>query len=175
MSTTPDFALVYECEGLLGYRFQDPLILWKALQTVTPPTTNNECPPIDNGNQRLAALGIRVLNLMIAAQWYSQDMPMCKLKTASIYTTSDTDRDMPTAELIELEKDMIHDLATQIEEIGEGLLLPIPETVLHSCTSPAARNGVLHAICGAVYLDGGMDAFERIRKKTCNTGSRAGA
>ncbi|KAL8765599.1 MAG: hypothetical protein Q9209_007381 [Squamulea sp. 1 TL-2023] len=48
-------------------------------------------------------------------------------------------------------------------ENGEGLL-PVPETVLHSCASLAARSGILQAICGAVNVDSGMNAVERTRK-----------
>ena len=63
----PDILKAQACERAIGYQFHEPLLLWEALQTEGPYT---QLPRYLEGNKRLAILGDKILDLLLALKWY---------------------------------------------------------------------------------------------------------
>lgn len=76
----PDLTLPHACERLIGYTFQDSMYLWEALQALgsTYCLTGTQ-PRLESGNERLAVIGYRVLELLLALNWYPTWQDKCRL------------------------------------------------------------------------------------------------
>lgn len=60
----------HACEDMLGYTFKDILLLWEALQADGALISRGSMPRYRAGNKRLAIVGDRVLELLLALRWY---------------------------------------------------------------------------------------------------------
>lgn len=66
----PELIKTHACERLIGYQFKEPLLLWEALQVMGTAYDMPQMPRYDDGNMRLAIVGDRVLDLLLALKWY---------------------------------------------------------------------------------------------------------
>ncbi len=66
----PVLTELFACEAIIGYGFQDQLLLWEALQADGSPICSTDAPRYQEGNKRLAVLGEAALNLLLASKWY---------------------------------------------------------------------------------------------------------
>lgn len=66
----PSLNKTHACEQLLGYQFREPLLLWEALQVGYATESLPQMPRYVEGNKRLAIVGDRVLELLVAIKWY---------------------------------------------------------------------------------------------------------
>ncbi len=66
----PELIKTHACERLIGYQFKEPLLLWEALQAMGTAYDMPQMPRYDDGNMRLAIVGDRVLDLLLALKWY---------------------------------------------------------------------------------------------------------
>lgn len=57
-------------EAIIGYVFNDPFILWEALQAAGSPIRSAGLRVFPDGNKRLAVLGDTVLELVLIGNWY---------------------------------------------------------------------------------------------------------
>lgn len=89
---TPDLTKTHACEETINYTFNDPLLLWEALQAdgairsavllgelgATPRYSHS-------GNKRLAIVGDGVLDLLLALKWYPTWTPLreCTHRTST--------------------------------------------------------------------------------------------
>ena len=62
------------CEAIIGYVFQDKKKLWEALQL-----TDAGQQPKTDGHKRIAVIGDRVLDLILAEEWYARGEPRGKI------------------------------------------------------------------------------------------------
>lgn len=71
----PELIKTHACELLIGYQFKEPLLLWEALQALGTAYDMPQMPRYDDGNTRLAIVGDRVLDLLLALKWYPTWQP----------------------------------------------------------------------------------------------------
>ena len=57
-------------ENIIGYNFNDPLILWEALQPAGSGVISAGSRLFLDGNKRLAMLGDAVLHVALVDDWY---------------------------------------------------------------------------------------------------------
>ena len=83
MNLKADLTRVHACEDLLGYQYREPMLLLEALQ----PKGSETCAMVVNeerssrfksGNMRLALLGDKILDAVLAEKWYRSGMARCK-------------------------------------------------------------------------------------------------
>lgn len=60
----------HACQQTIGYTFQDPTLLWEALQADGSIACLGATGRFESGNKRLAIVGDRVLDLMLSLKWY---------------------------------------------------------------------------------------------------------
>lgn len=60
----------HACEDAIGYKFHNPWLLWEALQAAGSPVCQLNIPRYEEGNMRLAIVGDRILDLLLALSWY---------------------------------------------------------------------------------------------------------
>lgn len=70
MATTAMTDMIAGAQVVINYNFNDPLILWEALQAAGSPVHSISGRRLLDGNKRLAILGDRVLELALAESWY---------------------------------------------------------------------------------------------------------
>ncbi|KAL8665999.1 MAG: hypothetical protein Q9202_001736 [Teloschistes flavicans] len=70
--TLAELSEVHECEAVIGYKFKDPSLLFRALQPdhalcdIRPKT----CRYHGESKKNLALLGMKVVDLLLADRWY---------------------------------------------------------------------------------------------------------
>ena len=75
MATTQILNVTHDVERVIGHAFNDPLILWEALQAAGSSVRSAGPRRFPDGNKRLAILGDAVLKLVLVTRWYdSGDM-----------------------------------------------------------------------------------------------------
>ena len=123
----------------LGYVFLQPELLARALTHRSYSQANNE---------RLEFLGDSVLNCVVAAHLY------------------DAYPDLPEGQLSRLRSNLVNqqtlaDLALRLE-LGECLLLGEGERKSAGARRPSILADAMEALLGAIYLDGGFAAAQRV-------------
>lgn len=73
----------HACEAAIGYKFQDPWLLWEALQADGSPVAHLGIPRYEAGNMRLAIVGDRILDLLLALHWYPTGQKRGMLSSSS--------------------------------------------------------------------------------------------
>jgi ribonuclease-3 len=125
------------CEELLGYRFEDPELLVRAL------THSSSRTAFSGSNERLEFLGDAILGAVVSLYLYAhhpdfQEGRMTKVKSQIVSRRS---------------------LALKARDIGlapylvVGRMFPTPKAITNSILSNA-----LEAVIAAVFIDGGLDA-----------------
>ena len=61
---------VHGVEHIIGYQFNDPSMIWEALQAAGSPVLRIGNRRLVEGNKRLAVLGDKVLDLALAEAWH---------------------------------------------------------------------------------------------------------
>jgi hypothetical protein len=61
---------VKKCEDIIGYEFNDPHVLWEALQLAGSGVSITGMRIVQNGNKRLAVLGDLALDIVLCKKWY---------------------------------------------------------------------------------------------------------
>jgi ribonuclease-3 len=121
----------------IGYAFQDPSLLERAL--THPSSTVEE----DSDNERLEFLGDAVLNLCIARTLYERNPKWSEGRLTQVKSVVVSTQTLArVAEGLCLRK---------LGRLGKGL--PADEPL-----PPSVNANLFEAVCGAVYLDGGIDA-----------------
>ncbi len=123
----------------LGYEFSQPQLLQRALTHRSYSQAHNE---------RLEFLGDSVLNCVIAGHLY------------------DTHPDMPEGALSRLRSNLVNQQTlfklAQDLELGEHLWLGGGERKSAGARRPSTLADALEAVFGAIYLDGGFEAAQRV-------------
>lgn len=70
MATTTMTTHVKKCENIIGYTFNDPHVLWEALQLAGSGVSSTGTRIVQDGNKRLAVLGDLVLEIVLCKKWY---------------------------------------------------------------------------------------------------------
>lgn len=65
-----DLGHTFECEKTIGYTFQQPMLLWQALQAAGSYNIEATKANYGGGDKRLAIVGDRILDLLLALEWY---------------------------------------------------------------------------------------------------------
>ncbi|KAL8921519.1 MAG: hypothetical protein Q9208_005673 [Pyrenodesmia sp. 3 TL-2023] len=148
----PDLTKTYRCEETINYTFNDPLLLWEALQAdgaisaalllgglgATPRYSQS-------GNRRLAIIGDSVLDLLLELKWYPTWTSLRAYNTIRISTLSNA----------------------ALQAVGNRNRL---ERYIGRPAGPDGLGRVdqktmsttVEAIVGAAYLEGGMDAAKTV-------------
>ncbi|KAL8933081.1 MAG: hypothetical protein Q9211_005974 [Gyalolechia sp. 1 TL-2023] len=127
------------CEQVIGYQFHQPLLLWEALHVHnSSPST----PRYVEGNKRLAIVGDKILDLLLALKWYPTWTDRRAFSTLRYDVTSNKS----------LEN------AGNINQLDRYLIFATETTSL----PPKMLSAAVEAIVGASYLDGGMKAAETV-------------
>ena len=66
---------IHGAEAVIDYNFNDPNLLWEALQEAGSTVLSIAGRRIQNGNKRLAVVGDIVLDLVLANDWYQGTEP----------------------------------------------------------------------------------------------------
>ena len=61
---------VQSVENIIGYRFNDPLVLWEALHAADSGADSAGMRRFADGNKRLPMLGDAVLHVALLQDWY---------------------------------------------------------------------------------------------------------
>ncbi|KAL8691765.1 MAG: hypothetical protein Q9218_003092 [Villophora microphyllina] len=137
--TLTDLRKVKECETVIGYTFQNPKLLWKALQ---PDESLCVVRPKDCHcrEKHLAVLGAKVVDFLLAEKWFRGGGS--------------------THAALTLMKENIERAMWAIAGGGEDrwqlwrFLTKQPE---EGYLPAEMEEGVCYAITGAIFLDGGME------------------
>ncbi|HHS96748.1 MAG TPA: ribonuclease III [Chloroflexi bacterium] len=135
-------------QNRVGYRFRDEGLLLRAL---THPSFVNEHPEEGPDNQRLEFLGDAVLNFIVAA-WVYRNYPdfhegkMTRLRAALV------------------REETLADFAAQLG-LGEVLRLGHGEEAGGGRERVANLGDGFEALVGALYLDGGIEAVQRLLER----------
>ena len=70
MATTHILNVTHDVEMTIGHTFNDPLILWEALQAAGSIVRSAGPRRFPDGNKRLAMIGDTVLKLVLVTKWY---------------------------------------------------------------------------------------------------------
>ena len=70
MATTQILNVTRGVERVIGHSFNDPLILWEALQAAGSSVRSAGSRRFPDGNKRLAILGDTILKLVLVSRWY---------------------------------------------------------------------------------------------------------
>ena len=135
------FALQQQLEERLGFRFKDKSLLMRAL---THRSYLNEAPPIHLDNERLEFLGDAVIDLIVAEVLY-QRFP--EQREGALTTMR--------ANLVR--RETLATFARQID-LGTYLLLGRGEAENGGRERDALLCAAFEALCGAIYLDQGLEA-----------------
>lgn len=134
----PDWPLAW-VRAELGYEPRDPVLFQAALTHRSAPGPNNE---------RLEFLGDAVLNLVVAHQLY-------------VAFPQATEGDLSRLRARLVSGDPLAEVAASLR-LGEALLLGSGELKTGGFRRQSILADALEAVCGAVYLDGGLAAAEEL-------------
>lgn len=70
MATNQMSSMTRGVETIIGYNFNDTMILWEALQAAGSTVRFVGTRRFDDGNKRLAVLGDTILKLVLVTKWY---------------------------------------------------------------------------------------------------------
>ncbi|KAL9066375.1 MAG: hypothetical protein Q9161_007594 [Pseudevernia consocians] len=153
---------VHGVEGILGYHFTDPWILWEALQAAGSSVWPTDYLAPVHANGRLAILGGRVLELALAETWYEGN-------------NAPGNRNTTRSDLLGLHADVdpvVHDQIQQqvgstanLDKIGRGAGLVAfvgqdPSTL--GVVSAVTMSVTVKAILGAIYLDSDLNKAKNV-------------
>lgn len=145
--TAPD-DMLSGLQGSLDYSFADSILLEQAL---THPSCAGDCPGPLPDNQRLEFLGDAVLQLVVSLDLFQANP------------------DMPEGELTRARAAMVNarHLARVADRVnlGDVVRLGRSEEVSGGRRRQSTRADALEAVLGAVYLDGGFDAAQRVIRR----------
>jgi ribonuclease-3 len=135
-------------EDRLGYRFQDPEVL---LRAVTHSSFANEAGPGAPDNEGLEFLGDSVLSFLVAEMLFREEpeAPEGAMSRAKAWLVADANLARVALEL----------------GVGEHLRLGVGERRSHGRDKPSVLADALEAILAAVFLDGGIGAARRMVRR----------
>lgn len=142
------FRVPLEIEKRIGYRFRDRGLLSLALMH---PSYRSEHPGEDKDNQRLEFLGDAVLGMLTAVYLY-REYP--QLKEGGL-----------TALRTQLASGKALSEIGAMLQLGEHLQVGRGEEITGGRGRPRMLADTLEALLGAVYLDGGLKAAEKLFEK----------
>ncbi len=140
----------------IGYHFQDEDLLLRAL---THPSYVNEHPEEGPDNQRLEFLGDAVLNFAVAA-WIFRNY------------ASFNEGEMTRLRAALVREETLADFARRLG-LGHALRLGHGEEVGGGRTRKANLGDAFEALIGAVFLDGGVEAVDRLLDPLVGPAARA--
>lgn len=70
MATIQILNITGAVENIIGYNFNDPLVLWEALQAAGSTSRSAGTRRFPDGNKRMAVLGDTLLKLVLVHEWY---------------------------------------------------------------------------------------------------------
>ncbi|KAI4237827.1 MAG: hypothetical protein L6R40_005852 [Gallowayella cf. fulva] len=131
----PNLVKTHACEEVLGYRFRNPWLLWETLQANGSLVCFMSLPRYEEGNMRLAILGDKILDFLLAMKWYPTFEKRAAFDRLRTQVTSNA----------------------SFIEVGNcyGLSQYIDRARCASDVSPVTMSATVEAIVGAAYLDGG--------------------
>ncbi|KAL2040771.1 hypothetical protein N7G274_006229 [Stereocaulon virgatum] len=129
-------------ENIIGYKFNDPLILWEALQPAGSGVTFAGSRRFLEGNKRLAMLGDAVLNVALLDDWYG-GAGSRRQATAILQDVS------ANANLDRVARSHGLDNFVCLDTRAQGHRVMITQ-----------MTATVEAILGGVWLDGGLEAVK---------------
>ncbi|KAL8742475.1 MAG: hypothetical protein Q9184_008251 [Pyrenodesmia sp. 2 TL-2023] len=138
----PELIKTHACELLIGYQFKEPLLLWEALQAMGSAYDMPQMPRYDDGNMRLAIVGDRVLDLLLALKWYPSWQPRVDYGKMRLKITSNNSLEQMG-------------ILNQLERY-----INLPSSA--SSVNKKVMTATLEAIIGATYIDGDLDAAKTV-------------
>ncbi|KAI9818400.1 MAG: hypothetical protein M1827_000458 [Pycnora praestabilis] len=135
--------LLQEAQRIIQYQFNDPLLLWEALQAAGSGVYRIGNRHLFDGNKRLAILGDTVLKLVLVEHWYNgvEDRGRASQVVSDVGSNVNLDR-VGRANGID---------ACINKNPAQGRMV-----------SPGTMTATIEAILGAVYLDSGMIAAAQV-------------
>ena len=148
-------------EDIIGYSFNDPLILWEALQAAGSGIRSAGDRHFADGNKRLAMLGDAILKLVLVEDWYgSLDVRgISPFLSTTVAPASDTGPERAS--------DIVGRVGSNANLNRLGRLHSLDEFI---CRNPSQAGYIsqntmastVEAILGAVYLDRGIDHVSQV-------------
>lgn len=141
-SSTCDQPLTRRCEKVIEYAFQNPLLLWEALQAGGSPLCQGPEPRYASGNKRPVIVGDKVLDMLLAFKRYP--------------TWTDREQLDPLRQTVTSNK--------ILQVFGERNKL-VPLISLAAGTPSITQrkmSEIVEAIVGAAYHDDEMDAVKTV-------------
>ncbi|KAH6656052.1 ribonuclease III domain-containing protein [Truncatella angustata] len=132
-------------QKVIGYDFNDPDILWEALQAAGNGASSVRFRTIFEGNKRLAMLGDAVQKLELIRGLYEKGLSRVEMNAII----------EPIVEN--------RNLANQCDSIGLTSCINI-NLSQHGYVGTNTKAATMEAVAGAAYLDGGLDAAARVMK-----------
>jgi ribonuclease-3 len=137
-------AAISSCQSILGYTFEDPTLLHKALTHSSVATTRLE------SNERLEFLGDAVLGLVICERLYRTQARATEGQLTQVKSVVVS---RATCAAVADETGL-----TEAMRLGRGFAL--------SDVPPSMAAGLLESVIGAIYLDGGLEPARAFILKT---------
>ncbi|KAL8946420.1 MAG: hypothetical protein Q9222_007181 [Ikaeria aurantiellina] len=153
MSKADDHARASECEDVIGYTFTNTILLLEALQANGPllcSSLRTECYIKGNtgryceGNMRLAVVGDRILDFLLALKWYPTWEPRGQYNALRNSVTTNTS---------------LNQIGVQH---GLSRYITVANGESQCDIAPKTMSATIEALVGAAYLDGGMDAAKMV-------------
>ena len=148
-------------EAIIGYTFNDPLILWEALQAAGSGTCSAGTRRFADGNKRLAMLGDAILKLVLVKDWYDtlDIRGILPFLSTMVAPASDTG--------LERASDIVGRVGSNANLDRVGRFHWLDDFI---CCNPAQAGHIslntmattVEAILGAVYIDGGIDRVSQV-------------
>ncbi|MBT8508506.1 ribonuclease III [Methanomicrobiaceae archaeon CYW5] len=136
-------------EKVIGYTFRDPALLRRAL-TRRARAQEDDSPDSEGHMDALATLGDAVIDTVVLE---------------SLYAAGIADKgEMSVAKMNMVNMSSLRGLAESIG-LSDYVLWGKGERHQHVWTSGRVLAECMEALCGAVYLDGGMDAVRNVLKR----------
>ncbi|KAL8731605.1 MAG: hypothetical protein Q9166_003293 [cf. Caloplaca sp. 2 TL-2023] len=128
-------------QNIIGYRFNNLLLVWEALQAAGCVAQRQDFP---DGNKRLAVLGDIVLDLALAESWYASGEPRATFN----------DIRQRIGANVNLDRRGLYAGLAQFVNLAPGML----------GVSPITMTATVEAILGAVYLESNMQCVGAVMR-----------
>ncbi|MCJ1279640.1 hypothetical protein MMC21_007464 [Puttea exsequens] len=151
MTTSGMTQRIHALENIIGHRFNDPTILWEALQAAGSGLQSVGTRHFADGNKRLALLGDAVLKLALIDDWYG-GVGSRRRNAAASFCFQDVDTHVEQADAILQSIPVNANLDKVARHRGLDAFVCRNSSQVSSVPT-AVMTVTMEAIIGAVWLD----------------------